>query len=146
MKQYFYDLSFIKLKKLTIVNLNMNMYSLPQEIEVWYVIPAIRRELSRLLTQIHGLSYERSGNILGISKAAISQYNKSKRASKITLHSKVISEVEKSAKRLSLGKSEANKEIIRVLKYMRENKLPFKVCDDEMNCDEAIITYEKYWE
>jgi uncharacterized protein len=56
------------------------MYSLPQEIEVWYVIPAVRRELARILTSKHGLSYEKTGNVLGISKAAISQYQKNKRA------------------------------------------------------------------
>jgi len=50
------------------------MYSLPQEIEVWYIIPAIRKELARLLTKENNLSYEKVGGYLGISKAAVSQY------------------------------------------------------------------------
>ena len=38
----------------------VNMYLLPQEIEVWYVIPAIRKELSKQLTQNYKMSYEKT--------------------------------------------------------------------------------------
>jgi len=128
----------------------MHMYSLPQEIEVWYLIPAIRRELARLLTKEHGLSYDKAGNVLGISKAAISQYNKNKRASKVNLHERVLKEVEKSAKRISTDKEKTVKEILRVLRFMRDKKLPFEFCKggahNHEECDEVAVTYEKYWE
>ena len=58
------------------------MYSLPQEIEVWYIIPAIRKELARLLTGSYGMTFEKAGELLGVSKAAVSQYLSNKRASK----------------------------------------------------------------
>lgn len=45
------------------------MYLLPQEIEVWYIIPAIRKELSKQLTSKYEFSYEKAGKALGISKA-----------------------------------------------------------------------------
>ncbi|MEK6820210.1 MAG: transcriptional regulator, partial [Nanoarchaeota archaeon] len=61
------------------------MYSLPQEIEVWYLIPAIRKELARILTKKYKLTFEKTGGILGISKAAVSQYLNKKRADKINL-------------------------------------------------------------
>ena len=128
----------------------MYMYSLPQEIEVWYVIPAIRRELSKFLTMHHKLSYEKAGIALRISKAAISQYLKNKRASKIRLHDRVLKEVEKSAKILAHQKDASTKEILRVLKFMRDKKLPFEYCKggahNHEECKEVIITYEKYWE
>ena len=128
----------------------MRMYNLPQEIEVWYIIPAIRRELARLLTGEHGLSYDKAGDVLGISKAAISQYNKNKRASKVNLHSRVLKEIEKSAKRLDKNKELAVKEILRILKFMRDKKLPFEYCrdgeHDHEECEEVIVAYEKYWE
>lgn len=44
------------------------MYNLPQEIEVWYIIPAIRREFARVLTEKYNLTYEKTGEILGVSK------------------------------------------------------------------------------
>src|SRR3989338_8542440 len=83
------------------------MYSLPQEIEVWYIIPAIRKEFSRVLTQKHKLTFEKAGAILGISKAAISQYLGKKRASNIKL---------------------AVKEIMRILKLMKINGCSCGVC------------------
>ena len=64
------------------------MYLLPQEIEVWYIIPAIRKELAKLLTQKYELSYDKAGVILGVSKAAISQYLSNKRANKIKSRNK----------------------------------------------------------
>jgi len=51
-----------------------SMHILPQEIEVWYIIPAIRRDISKILINDYKISFEKTGNILGISKAAVSQY------------------------------------------------------------------------
>ena len=71
------------------------MYSLPQEIEVWYIIPAIRKELAKVLTKKHRLTFEKAGVILGISKAAVSQYINKKRADLITIPSNMKREIEK---------------------------------------------------
>ncbi len=104
------------------------MYSLPQEIEVWYIIPAIRKELSRLLTKKHNLTYEKTGNILGISKAAVSQYLKNKRATKITLPKEIKKELEKSAKKIIKDEKKAVKEIQRVLKLMKDKGYECRLC------------------
>ena len=104
------------------------MYLLPQEIEVWYIIPAIRKELARLLTRKHGLSFEKAGGILGVSKAAVSQYLSNKRANKVKLTVDVKREVAKSAKivverpKLALG------EMQRLLKYMKDSRCSCDVC------------------
>jgi uncharacterized protein len=106
----------------------VNMYLLPQEIEVWYIIPAIRKELAKQLTRKHELSYEKAGKILGISKAAISQYLSNKRANKTKLSAEIKKEVAKSAKiifenpRLALG------EMQRILKIMKVKKCSCDVC------------------
>jgi predicted transcriptional regulator len=110
--------------KLTIVN----MYQLSQEIEVWYIIPAIRKELARLLTQKYGMSFEKAGSILGISKAAVSQYLSNKRANKIKLNMKIKKEVSKSAKVMSENPRVAVSEIQRILKLMKETKCSCDVC------------------
>ena len=104
------------------------MYSLPQEIEVWYIIPAIRKEFSRVLTQKHKLTFEKAGAILGISKAAISQYLGNKRAGKIKLPGEIKKEITKSAAILMKDNKRAVKEIMRILKLMKSKGCSCGVC------------------
>ena len=106
----------------------VNMYLLSQEVEVWYIIPALRKELARILTQKYELSFERAGNILGISKAAVSQYLSNKRANKIKLNPSVKKEIAKSAKVMYKNPKLAISEIQRLLKFMKENKCSCEVC------------------
>ena len=118
------------------------MYLLPQEIEVWYIIPAVRKELAKLLTKKYGLSYEKAGNALGISKAAISQYLSNKRANKVKLNVKTKAEVRKSAKLISENMRVAMFEMQRILKFMKDNHCSCDVCKrynkdvlDYCNCE-----------
>ena len=104
------------------------MYLLPQEIEVWYIIPAVRKELAKQLTRKHEMSYERAGGILGISKAAVSQYLSNKRANKIKLTPEVKKEVAKSAKIIAENPKTALGEMQRILKYMKDKKCSCEVC------------------
>jgi hypothetical protein len=104
------------------------MYSLPQEIEVWYIIPTIRKELARLLTQEHNLSYEKAGDFLGISKAAVSQYLSNKRANKIKFNPEVKKEIKKSAEKISENPRLSVLEIQRILKIMKEKSCSCDVC------------------
>ena len=106
----------------------VNMYLLPQEIEVWYIIPAIRKELARLLTREYELSFEKAGEILGVSKAAVSQYLSNKRANKVKLSVGVKKEVAKSAKILSENPRLALGEMQRLLKVMKDSKCSCDVC------------------
>ena len=104
------------------------MYLLPQEIEVWYIIPAIRKELARVLTSKYELSFERAGAILGVSKAAVSQYLSNKRANKVKLSADVKKEVAKSAKVLAGNPRLALGEMQRLLKVMKDSKCSCEVC------------------
>ena len=104
------------------------MYSLPQEIEVWYIIPTIRKELAKILTEKYKLTFEKTGNILGISKAAVSQYLGNKRASKISLPASVKKEIAKSAAVISKNETMALKEIMRILSLMKKTKCSCKIC------------------
>lgn len=123
------------------------MYILPQELEVWYVIPAIRRELSKCLVKNYGVSYGKVGEILGITKAAVSQYIKEKRATKVKLHEKALEEIRKSCGLIMAKKSYTKKEIMRLLSHIREKQLPCEVCDKKIQgvlegCKEFKISYE----
>ena len=104
------------------------MYLLPQEIEVWYIIPAVRKELAKLLTRKYEMSYEKAGGILGISKAAVSQYLSNKRANKIKLTPDVKGEIAKSAKIILEKPNMALGEIQHILKYMKDHKCSCEVC------------------
>ncbi|MBT6690458.1 transcriptional regulator [archaeon] len=104
------------------------MYLLPQEIEVWYIIPAVRKELARLLTKEHGLSYEKAGAALGVSKAAVSQYLSNKRANKVCLDAKTKREVKKSAALIFENPKVAMVEMQRILKFMKDNHCSCNVC------------------
>ena len=104
------------------------MYLLPQEIEVWYIIPAIRKELAKLLTKKYELSYEKAGGILGVSKAAVSQYLSNKRANKISLSPKIKKEVAKSAEIISKSPKLALIEMQRIIKVMKIEKCSCEIC------------------
>ena len=51
----------------------------PQEMDVWYVLPAIRREFARALLA-QGLSQKQVAPLLGVTEASVSHYKKEKRA------------------------------------------------------------------
>ncbi len=61
---------------------------MPQEIEVWYLIPAIRRELAKCFIDNYNFSQKEIARVLGITEAAVSQYLKSKRASELQFSNK----------------------------------------------------------
>ena len=79
------------------VNLKALMY--PQEVELHYILPAIRRELTTSLKAM-GLEQKEIARLLQVSEPAISQYVTNKRAQEVRFNSKITEEVNKSAKRL----------------------------------------------
>lgn len=104
------------------------MYSLPQEIEVWYIIPAIRKEFSKVLTKKHKLTLEKAGGLLGVSKAAVSQYLRKKRAGLVKIPSNIKKEIEISADKIVRNEEHAIEEINRILKLMKDTKCSCGVC------------------
>ena len=72
----------------------------PQEIEVWYVLPEIRKQLALALKK-QGLSQKQIAEKLGVSAATITHYMKNKRAGNFDLGKDVNSFIEKSAKKIA---------------------------------------------
>lgn len=91
---------------------------LPQEIEVWYIIPAIRREMTRIMLK-RGLRQKDVAEKLGVTDAAVSQYLKSKRASQVRFDSEMIGEIKKSVERVMKGGS-IMRETQRLVRLCRE--------------------------
>ncbi len=52
---------------------------MPQEVEVWYVLPAIRRELSTFMKFKRGQAQKTIARMLGVTEPAVTQYMLSKK-------------------------------------------------------------------
>jgi predicted transcriptional regulator len=68
----------------------------PQEIDVWYVLPAVRRELALRLID-RGLKQREIAQKLGVTEAAVSQYVSRKRAGSIRIPKGIMSAIKKAA-------------------------------------------------
>lgn len=88
----------------------------PQEIEVWYLLPAIRRKFARCMIKKHGLSQRKTASLMGITESAVSQYVNSKRAKDVQLGCELSKAVEISVKRVVDEKSHFVTEIQELLK------------------------------
>lgn len=88
--------------------------ALPQEIEVWYVLPALRREFAKSLINDYGLSQKAAASMLGLTESAISQYLKSKRAKEVVFKPEVLNEIKKAAGNMTRKKQLAPMEFVRV--------------------------------
>lgn len=102
------------------------MEQMPQEIMVWSILPAIRRELSKTFVKEHNLTQKEIANLLGVTEAAVSQYLKSKRAKKITFNENVMKEIRKAAKEIVKDKNNFVGEIQKICNYMDVKLI---VCD-----------------
>lgn len=104
------------------------MHVLPQEIEVWYIIPAIRREMAVCFSHDHDLSYNDIALLMDITKAAVSMYLAGKRVKMIKMHPKAQEEVKNACQMIVTNKSTATKEIARVLEIIKKKKLHCELC------------------
>jgi predicted transcriptional regulator len=73
---------------------------MPQEVEVWYVLPAIRRELARVMID-RGKPQKQIAKMLGVTEPAVTQYklkkSKRSRGDQVEIPEKLLPEVAKSA-------------------------------------------------
>ena|SRR3989338_3115129 len=88
---------------------------MPQEIEVWYIIPALRREFTKSMIEM-GLTQKQVAKRMGITEAAVSQYLSSKRAKEVVFSNAVLDEIRKSAKKITEDKSTIVPEMMRLTK------------------------------
>ena len=94
---------------------------LPQEIEVWYIIPAIRREIAKALLK-KGMKQKYIAKMLGVTDAAISQYFSSKRGSEVKFNQRINKEIATSVEAMVKG-GNALAEIQRICKLCKKDKI-----------------------
>src|SRR3989338_7359320 len=80
---FIYNLTIVKSMKET----------MPQDIEVRYILPAIRRELTNAFIEKHKLNQKEAAKLLGMTEAAISQYRHSKRAKEVVFSDEVLNQI-----------------------------------------------------
>ena len=73
---------------------------MPQEVEVWYIIPALRREIAKSMIDDFKLRQKQVAVHMDITEAAVSQYLSLKRANEVVFSNAVLDEVKKSAKKI----------------------------------------------
>lgn len=122
--------------------------SMPQELEVWYVIPAVRRELALTLKN-KGLTQKEVAKKLFITEPAVSQYLKSKRAKQVKFSKEMKNEINKAAEKILKEPSKINviKQTQEILKKARINQVLCKLhkeMDETINCKcKGCDCYEK---
>lgn len=99
----------------------VNKLVLPQEIEVWYLIPSLRKELA-LFMKKKAIPQNKIASLLGVTEAAISQYSNNKRANEVRFNFKIKKEVSLAAERIVKG-SESREEIHYLLNLPEVSKI-----------------------
>jgi len=89
---------------------------MPQEIEVWYIIPALRREVAKSMIKSFGFTQKQVAQHMGITEAAVSQYINSKRAKEVVFSNAILKEIGKSAKRIAEHQIRLIPEMMRLTK------------------------------
>ena len=92
---------------------------MPQEIEVWYLIPALRKELSKIFIKDYGLAQKKAAELLGISEAAVSQYVKEKRGKEMKFTKSELESIKKTASKIVKDKKHS-------MKYLYEACIAFR--------------------
>ena len=92
----------------------------PQEIEVWYILPAIRKELVVTLKN-EGKSQKEIATLLNLTESAISQYLNSKRAKDINLPLEVKTFIKEAVKKITNHET-AYQQIQKISEFIKSTK------------------------
>ncbi|MBI3034227.1 transcriptional regulator [Candidatus Woesearchaeota archaeon] len=111
------------------------MAVLPQEIQVWYVLPALRREMARMLIGHHGMPQKKAAAILGVSEGAVSQYLSSKRGANVKFSRPVMQNIKAAANRIAEDNSTAIHELIKLSEMDSVKRM---ICELHIEQDPAI--------
>ncbi len=89
---------------------------MPQEIQVWYILPALRREFATHLVEEHGFSQKKTAEKLGVTEAAVSQYFGSKRGKKVKFDKEAKKKIKESCKKVVNQQADLQEEMYKLTK------------------------------
>ncbi len=98
----------------------------PQELEVWYLLPAIRKKLALALVK-EGMAQKEVAKIMGISAATISHYKKDKRVKKDIIGDLLDKELKRSVTNIIKDNSVIFSEIMKLIQVVKKKELVCKI-------------------
>ena len=102
----------------------------PQEIEVWYVLPLIRKKIALKMVE-KGLQQKEVAKIMGITPAAVCQYKTAKRAKEDFFDDEMNKELEVSVKKIIKENKALAEEIIRLSEMAKGKGIICKLYKDK---------------
>jgi len=102
-----------------------DMAMLPQEIEVWYVLPALRCEMAKAFLE-EGLTQKQVAHTLGVTEAAVSQYVHAKRAQNVAFSEGFKTKIKAACQGINAGKQTAYEAVQYLVRDFKESK---QLCD-----------------
>ncbi|MBR9700707.1 transcriptional regulator [Candidatus Woesearchaeota archaeon] len=97
----------------------------PQEVEVFYILPTIRKELA-VAMRAQGKSGKEISKLLGVTEAAVSQYFSKKRGKHVKLPDEVKEALTEAAKRITDTQSMI-KETQKIIAKVKDKRLICKI-------------------
>ena len=117
----------------------------PQEVQVWYVLPALRKRYALELKK-KGLKQKQIAKLMNITEAAVSQYLKSKRANlnlPKQIDTQINNEIKKSTNNLIKNNTAFKKELQTIIKTMNKKRIVCEICKTHTGAEENCnICYE----
>lgn len=110
-----------------------------QELQVWFVLPGIRRELANAL-KAKGVNQKKIALILDITEAAVSQYVAGKRGNDMTFDASFKREVELSAQALKDG-ANLQSEVQRLLRLTEHHRSACSPCPEKKRNSSCEVCY-----
>ncbi|MBU4501718.1 MAG: helix-turn-helix domain-containing protein [Nanoarchaeota archaeon] len=95
---------------------------MPQELEVWYVIPALRKSFAELMLK-KGLKQKEIAEKMNLGKSAVSQYLKSQRGTELKFDKHMLKKIEESVDKILKEKSNVRAEIMALCGIIKEEGL-----------------------
>ncbi len=108
---------------------------MPQEVQVWYLIPAIRRDLAKTFVKDYDLSQKEASEILGITESAISQYLKSKRGAGLKFNKEESAKIKEAAEKIISDKNKAMHHLFHLSNELMGSK---SICDFHRKHDGSL--------
>lgn len=128
--------------KLKILNKNMaTNFIFPQQIELHYMIPSIRKELAIAMKE-SGSSQREIAEKLMVTEPAVSQYFSEKRATTVEFNDKVKNKIKEAAKKINSNNFQA--EMQNLLKMTLHENATCGVCRDITNASHSCkVCFDK---
>ena len=106
----------------------------PREVQVWYILPALRRQLAIAIKR-SGLKQKEIASILNLTEPAVSQYLKGKRGEQVIFSKEIQKEIRRSAKIIVKYPKKVNSELQKIFKKVNESKFICSVCKDHIHTE-----------